>query len=321
MKTASLRFDIARQKWVCTYSGITLGTGTGENGKQQIIRRIENGENVKAFKMGVTAVEVGEGYASMAKGTRSDTSRTVTQTYAPKTITPSFTINERFKYLEEFTTMVAERKLPSLIVTGESGLGKTYTVFDTLRSIGLESNMIEGDQSGYLPISGFTTPLGLYETMHDNYDKIIVFDDCDSVLENQTTINLLKAALDSYETRTVSWVSGRPAVGYASSFNFTGGIVFISNKPQYSIPPPIRTRAITVDLSMSNSEKIERMETVLESVLPELSLEIKRDALSFLKQKQEVITTLNFRSLLITAKIRASGNPEWRNLSLYALTA
>ena len=35
----------------------------------------------------------------------------------------------------------------------------------------------------------------------------IVFDDCDSVLKNETAINILKAALDTNQTRTVSWLT------------------------------------------------------------------------------------------------------------------
>lgn len=46
--------------------------------------------------------------------------------------------------------------------------------------------------------------MGLYMALFINRDKLIVFDDCDSVFGNIDSVNILKAALDSYDTRMVS---------------------------------------------------------------------------------------------------------------------
>lgn len=47
---------------------------------------------------------------------------------------PEFNINERFDFLQDLTSMVVCGVTPSLIVTGEGGLGKTHTVNSTMTS-------------------------------------------------------------------------------------------------------------------------------------------------------------------------------------------
>ena len=43
-----------------------------------------------------------------------------------------FDINTRFGFVEKLVTMVASGVQPSAVITGEGGLGKTYTVTKTL---------------------------------------------------------------------------------------------------------------------------------------------------------------------------------------------
>lgn len=52
-----------------------------------------------------------------------------------------FHINKRFDILTDFTTMVVNDITPSLIVTGEGGLGKTFIIKKTIQDSDL-SKMI-----------------------------------------------------------------------------------------------------------------------------------------------------------------------------------
>jgi DNA-binding NarL/FixJ family response regulator len=59
-----------------------------------------------------------------------------------------------------------------------------------------------------------------------------VFDDCDSVLLDDTALNLLKGALDSGKKRKISWLGDSHMLrreGVPNSFNFDGSIIFITN--------------------------------------------------------------------------------------------
>ena len=190
----------------------------------------------------------------------------------------TFNINQRFQFLNDLTTMVVNNTTPSLIVTGEGGLGKTHSVTETIKS-----NDLSEDK--YVFFKGYSTARGLYNTLYDNNDKLIIFDDCDSVLDDKVALNILKSALDSYEKRTISWMAKMNKNDeYPQQFEFTGRIIFISNKSISAVNEAIRSRSLTVDLTMTPSDKIERMSAILENILPEYSLEFKKDALTFLSE-------------------------------------
>ena len=225
-----------------------------------------------------------------------------------------FDINQRFGFLNDLTAMVVNGATPSLIVMGEGGLGKSYSVVNTI-----ESNDLESDE--YVLFKGYSTARGLYNTLYDNNGKLIVFDDCDSVLDDKVAVNILKSALDSYDKRTISWIS---KVGkndeYPQHFNFTGRIIFISNKSKEKIDEAILTRSLTVDLTMTPDDKVTRMESILETILPEYDMEVKQDALEFLKSVKEEVS-LNMRMLIMVAKMRLMYPDTWKNLAEYMINS
>ena len=90
----------------------------------------------------------------------------------------TFTINERFDFLTAMVSMVAKGKTPSAIITGAGGLGKTFTVQQTLKSLNLKnvSNVDDFDDSYELSnahkcyrfIKGYSTAKALYKTLYKN---------------------------------------------------------------------------------------------------------------------------------------------------------
>ena len=225
-----------------------------------------------------------------------------------------FNINQRFEFLSDLTSMVVLGATPSLIVTGEGGLGKTHTVNQTIKGL-------EIPETNWVSFKGYSTARGLYNTLFDHNGKLIIFDDCDSVLEDKVAQNILKSALDSYETRQISWMAKmNKSDEYPNQFNFTGRIIFISNKDKSKIDGALLSRSLTVDLSMSPQEKIDRMSFILETILPEFDLEVKSDALSFLDGNKDK-TNLNIRTLIIVSKIRKQFPDTWKNLAEYMINS
>ena len=221
-----------------------------------------------------------------------------------------FNINQRFTFLDDLTQMVVSGITPSLIVTGEGGLGKTHSVTQTIKA-----NDVEEDC--YIFLKGYSTARGLYNTLYDNNGKLIIFDDCDSVLEDKVAINILKSALDSYERRTISWMAKmNKSDEYPQQFDFTGRIIFISNKSKEKIDEAIRTRSLTVDLTMTPDDKIERMGSILGSILPEYSIEVKKQALEFLKTVKDDVS-LNMRMLIMVTKMASTYPSNWRDMAKY----
>ena len=153
--------------------------------------------------------------------------------------------------------------------------------------------------------------------MYDNNGKLIIFDDCDSVLEDKVAINILKSALDSYERRTISWMTKmNKSDEYPQQFDFTGRIIFISNKSKEDMNEAILSRSLTVDLTMTPNDKIERMGSILGSILPEYSIEIKKQALEFLETVKDDVS-LNMRMLIMVTKMASTYPDTWRGLASY----
>ena len=240
-----------------------------------------------------------------------------------------FGINQRFDFVEKLVTMVATGVQPSAVITGEGGLGKTYTVKATLAKCGLEdltAVMAEAESScgeGYVMVKGYSTAKGLYRTLFENNGSIIVFDDCDSILKDATALNILKGALDSYDTRWVSWNSEmKESDDLPRTFEFTGSIIFISNMTQDQIDQAIRSRSMMIDLSMTEDQKIDRMEHIAlgGGFLPTYSAEHKMDALNLLREIKAEVKEISLRTLISVTKIRAANSDGWKDLATYMLT-
>jgi len=244
-----------------------------------------------------------------------------------------FDINQRFSFVEKLVDMVCSGVQSSALITGEGGLGKTYTVTATLAKhkytdisdlaefqVGQKLNM----KKCYTTVKGFSTAKGLYRTLYENNDAVIVFDDCDSILKDPVALNILKGALDSYGKRIISW-NAESALGgddLPRSFNFTGRVIFISNLPQAKIDQAIRSRSMMIDLSMTTDQKIDRMAHIALSkdFLPGLKKEAKSDALELIRELKDDVKEINLRTLIAVTKIR-SANKEWKDLATYMLTA
>jgi hypothetical protein len=245
--------------------------------------------------------------------------------------TEKFGINARFGFVEKLVSMVAESVQPSAVITGEGGLGKTFTVTKTLEAKGYKdmSDLAEfqvgtviNARKCYTMVKGYSTAKGLYRTLFENQKSVIVFDDCDAVLKDPVALNLLKGALDSYGKRVISWNADMRDEDLPRSFNFEGRVIFISNMTQDKIDQAIRSRSMMIDLTMTLDQKIDRMEHIAASAefLPEYDSKVKTDALALIREIKDDCKEISLRTLIAVAKVRAS-NKEWRDLATYMLTA
>ncbi len=132
-------------------------------------------------------------------------------------------IRQRYATLERMATRVAIGHLPALIVSGPPGLGKSYAVEKVLEEQGVEHDIM----------SGAISAVGLYIALWEQRDKgVVVLDDCDDVFRDETCLNLLKAVLDSSETRTVSYrkkAHWMEEMDIPQKFVFEGSVVFCTN--------------------------------------------------------------------------------------------
>ena len=214
----------------------------------------------------------------------------------------AFDINKRFEYLSQIIRMVISGTAVSAIITGEGGLGKTYTVNKELD----RKKLIKGDD--YVVIKGFTTPKGLYRTLFENNGKLVIFDDCDEALEDKIAKNILKGALDSYDVREISWITHMSDdSGLPDSFEFTGQCIFISNLSKDDIEQALISRSLSVDITMNAEDKVTRMEYIIQSkdFMPTYKLQMKQDAIQIIKDNIDDVRELSLRSVEKVVKVLA----------------
>lgn len=213
-----------------------------------------------------------------------------------------------FNNLRNLTRMVGKGIQPSLVVTGMAGMGKTHIVKDTLQQLGLRESF------EFVHYKGRATAAGLYITLYENSDKIVILDDCDSVFKDDDAVNILKGALDSYDTRYISYITSKElkdSYGNAvpRQFNFTGRIIFISNYEQSRIDEAIKSRSFVQDISMSTEQVFLRMEQLINKIEPAIKKEHKVQALEIMKCINEKYdgVEINIRSLIKASRIIAMG--------------
>ena len=142
-------------------------------------------------------------------------------------------IGERFDILDQMTKATIAGDVRAMIVVGPPGVGKSFGVEKQLEHSGL-FDQLSGRRVKYEVIKGAMTPIGLYCTLYKHSDKnnVIVFDDCDSVFQDDLSLNILKAALDSGKKRRIYWNSDSAMLrreGVPDMFDFKGSCIFITN--------------------------------------------------------------------------------------------
>ena len=253
-----------------------------------------------------------------------------------------------FQDLSDLVDLVLKNARPALLVTGGGGTGKTFTVKERIKKAGLSKN-------DYKISKGATSVFGLYtEFFMARKGKLIVFDDNDDVFKDMTSQNLLKAALDSYEDREISWSSkstvpidqslprasivqiedGIEDALYAggdeegklprlpNTFEFKGRVIFISNLSQDKIPQPVLSRSLTIDVTLSPGEMMERMAAVIPVIAKETKVTEGEAGMVLDKLKalaaDKKISQPTLRTLPAAINIMKSGMPRWEKLLKYA---
>lgn len=245
----------------------------------------------------------------------------------------TFGVNHRFNMLAQVTRMIASGHQKSQLITGIGGTGKTYTVFSELEACGFVGRSLSvSDDEGadgeaeedtpasaeYFKITGAMSPLGLYRTLYENSESILVFDDCDSILTNPNAVNILKAVLDTSGDGTVSWVS--PAVqnaGMPTQFSFTGHVIFISNKKTAAIPQPLLSRSLIVDMDMDKHDILERAKFLDKNLLPKLDETQRAELFKFVSENLESFRDVSLRLFVLASPFIECGFENWRDLVLF----
>ena len=238
---------------------------------------------------------------------------------------------QRFDILEDMTRAVKKGDVKSMIVTGPPGVGKSFGVEKVLSKHDVFATVAQDEKlKKYEVVKGAMSAIGLYSKLYEFSDKkcILVFDDCDSVLQDELSLNILKAALDSGKKRMIHWNTDSRLLrseGVPNSFEFKGGAIFITNikfenvrsKKLKDHLEALESRCHYLDLTIDTErEKLLRIRQVVRDsgMLDDYGLEdwAKTEVVDFISANARRMRELSLRMVLKVADIRVSMPHNWK---------
>jgi len=202
--------------------------------------------------------------------------------------TPRIPYQEQFKMLENYISVMGRSLINSIIVYGRAGLGKTRVVIDCLKKNNLKHVIYSGGIKGSYELAKI-----LYK---HRKNIIIVFDDIDNAGRTRSQVNLLMTALQDERKRIISWVDTtrkRKKDEIPERFQFTSGVIFITNKMR--IDPAIKSRSKVIKIDLTIKQTLDRIKEVLPDYLPRVPLEFKEEVLKWMYTNLSKITRMDFR--------------------------
>lgn len=351
-RIAELKHFPAEGKWKAFLGDVML---CQSQKRDRVITLIRTGQCPKARRYNVTEVsEHVSGAISAAKTTAAVAARVlpVLNTgehihFAPPK--PEFSVEEKFQFLTDYTHMIINQEIVSLMVSGSAGCGKTHTINQCFKAHGIpitvveetlaannaskqesddgeltdtdEKETVEPVTDNCVLVKGYTTAKFLYKILYLCRNGLVIFDDADKIIEDKTAINILKGALDSYEKRVVTWgAAGTVDDGLPRSFEFNGGVIVITNKPLISIDKANRSRAALMDITLTTDDFIDLTEQNMSHMCLELPIIQRREVLEFIKEHKDRCADYNLRTYQLLCKIRKSKPNNWKRQALYSLT-
>ena len=248
-------------------------------------------------------------------------------------------LRERFEILEDMTRAVKKGDVRAMIVSGAPGVGKSFGVEKVLSKHNLMADIANDEKlKKYEVVKGAMSAIGLYSKLYEySAEKcILVFDDCDSVLLDDLSLNILKAALDTSKKRTIHWNTDSRLLrqeGVPNSFEFKGGAIFITNINFQNIKSKklqdhlmaLESRCHYIDLTIhSEREKMLRIRQIVSDGMLQdydFTAEQQAELSSFIDQNKRRLRELSLRTVLKTADLmRTFGTDDkWKRVAQISL--
>ena len=240
-------------------------------------------------------------------------------------------IATRFDILHDMTKAVIAGDVRAMIVTGPPGVGKSYGVEKELDKASMMDN-IAGRPIKYEVVKGAMTALGLYATLYKHADAnhVLVFDDCDSVLMDELSLNILKAALDSGKKRVLHWNADSNKLrseGIPDKFEFKGGVIFITNVKFENVRSrklqdhleALQSRCHYLDLTLDTMrDKFLRIKQIVATGELfkdyDLSKEMEGEVIAFMDTVKDKLREVSLRMALKIADL-TKVSPNWKQLA------
>ena len=237
-------------------------------------------------------------------------------------------LGERFEILDLMTKAVKDGQIRAMIVSGPPGVGKSFGVEKVLLKSEL-FNILAEKKPKFEVVKGAMSSIGLYSKLYEfsAEGNVVVFDDCDSILMEDLSLNILKGALDSGSRRFISWNTDSRILrseGIPDRFEFKGAAIFITNikfehvrsKKLRDHLTALESRCHYIDLQMdTNREKILRIKQVVKQgqMLERYDFDacVEDELIEFVEQNQDRLRELSLRMVLKIADLKKGFPNNW----------
>jgi hypothetical protein len=231
--------------------------------------------------------------------------------------------------LGEFVAPVAKAPLE----TDEEVMTRIGERFDILDQ--MTKATIAGDVSAMIVVGppGVGNPIGLYCTLYKHSDRnnVLVFDDCDSVFQDDLSLNILKAALDSGKKRRIYWNSDSAMLrreGVPDMFDFKGACIFITNlqfsnlksKKLQDHLEALQSRCHFLDLTLNTMrDRFLRIKQIYRKGELFADYDFTQEqgdmVIEFMEQNQTRLREMSLRMALKIADLTRVSDTNWRALA------
>jgi hypothetical protein len=237
-------------------------------------------------------------------------------------------IADTYDNLEILVNSVADGQTKSMVVSGHAGIGKSFTVRQTLE---------ENINSNFVFIKGFVKATGIFKLLWENRfeGQTIVFDDADAVFQDEVGLNLLKGALELTKTRRIAWLSEKEFISEDGEqipryFDYEGTIIFLTNlnfndliSRGNKLAPHLQaleSRSIYFDLQINtNRELMTRIKQVVmsSSILSDRGISKADEAklMEYLTENVDRLKELSLRTVEKLAVLYLASPDKWITLA------
>jgi len=240
-------------------------------------------------------------------------------------------LTERFDILTEMTKAVKAGDVRAMIVSGPPGVGKSHNVEAVLQKDGLFDTLGER-KPRFEVVKGAMSSIGLYSKLYEFSDSksVLVFDDCDDILQEELSLNILKGALDSNARRFISWNTDSRILrseGIPDRFEFKGAAIFITNikfehvrsKKLRSHLDALESRCHYMDLEMdTDREKLLWIKAIVQQgMLDRYDFDAKttNQVLEFINKNKSALRELSLRMVLKISDLRKAFPKSWEAMA------